>query len=248
MNNIIKIRSIKSILGSPIVVVQRQIEFGNLIFGIEQINRYVISNPQGTVLGYAVERERSMAQFILRQFTRLHRPFTVDLFDADNNHLFKLQRNFSFINSRVKVINEINSNNEQIMGESIQRWHAWRRRYELFVREKNDDMIQFGDIDAPFLSYDFPVSDSRGKIIGSVDRNWVGLGRELFTDTGVYVVRFDSQRGFKGVYERDQLSDDILNLNERAVLLANAISIDYDYFSRHSRDVGHSGFGTFGGE
>ncbi|CAL9728662.1 hypothetical protein MOUN0_E02960 [Monosporozyma unispora] len=257
-----KFRSIKNILSHPIVILERQIEYGNLIFGFEQRNRYQLSDPNGNPLGYLLERERSLGQIMLRQVTKLHRPFVVDFYDNENNFLFKLQRNFSFINSRVKVWNEIGDNNilpeDYLVGTSVQNWHLWRRKYDLFAQEamansmeeqdKPHELSQFGYIDAPFLSYDFPVKDENDKIIGSVDRNWVGLGREMFTDTGVYVIRFDSQQSFKGVYDQSMLSRQILNLNQRAVLLSNAISIDFDYFSRHSRDVSNGGLFSLGGD
>ena len=253
-----KLKSIKDILSRPIVILERQIEYGNLIFGFEQRNRYTLSDPDGSPLGYLLERERSLSQVILRQITRLHRPFIVDFFDINNNFLFTLQRNFSFINSKVKVWNQNDDNvtlpYNYLVGVSEQRWHPWRRKYDLFAQDGlvinqhqgPRQLNQFGYIDAPFLSFDFPVKDEHGKIIGSVDRNWVGLGRELFTDTGVYVIRFDSYRSFNGVYDRSMLSDQILNLNQRAVLLSNAVTIDFDYFSRHSRDVTNGGIISFG--
>lgn len=224
---------------------ERQIEFGNLLFGFEQRNKYVLRNPRGEPLGYLLERERSLSQIMLRQVTKLHRPFIVDIFDKDNNYLFKLQRNFSFINSRLYTWNEIDNEKDYLVGSSVQKWHPWRRKYELFSTDQNkgtNELIQFGMIDSPFLSFDFPVRDEENKIIASVERNWVGLGREMFTDTGVYIIRFDSQRSFNNVYLSSELSSKILNLNQRAILLSNAVSIDFDYFSRHSRDVSNGGF------
>lgn len=224
---------------------ERQIEFGNLLFGFEQRNKYILSNPCGETLGYLLERERSLSQILLRQVTKLHRPFIVDIFDKDNNYLFKLQRKFSFINSKLNTWNEINNEKDYLVGSSIQKWHPWRRKYELFSTDQNkgnNELIQFGVIDSPFLSFDFPVKDENNKIIASVERNWVGLGREMFTDTGVYIIRFDSQRSFNNIYTSEALSSKVLNLNQRAILLSNAVSIDFDYFSRHSRDASNGGF------
>jgi Scramblase len=80
------------------------------------------------------------------------------------------------------------------------------------------------------------------------------FGRELFTDTGQYVLRFDSvaqdellapriasavepgqplETG-RDLVESEQ-STRALTLDERAVALATAVSVDFDYFSRHSR-------------
>ncbi|CAB4255630.1 similar to Saccharomyces cerevisiae YJR100C AIM25 Putative protein of unknown function [Maudiozyma barnettii] len=263
----IRLSGVRSLLSNPILILERQIEFGNIIFGFEQNNRYRISNVNNETVGWAVERQRSFGQMMMRQLTKLHRPFVVDLFDQNDNYLFKIDRKFSFINSKLKVwSNDEYTNNEPtsegiLIGETVQSWHLWRRRYNLFVQEfkkrqhnENIDggdsashmLSQFGAIDAPFLSFEFPLMDEQNKILASVDRNWVGLGREFLTDTGVYVVRFDAKNSFKGVYDPSVLSDHVLNLDQRAILLANAISIDFDYFSRHSRGLGSGGFLPFG--
>ncbi|EDO18404.1 hypothetical protein Kpol_1013p79 [Vanderwaltozyma polyspora DSM 70294] len=267
------------ILNEPTVIIERQIEMMNVFLGFEQANKYSIMDVMGNRIGYMMERDFSIGKAILRQLYRLHRPFTVDVFDNWGNVILTIHRPFSWINSHIKAYlppsdisnynykhsNEnysgITSNTFSVppgrnmpipqniqesddvgilVGESIQNWHLWRRRYELFQRDVKEDVSfsQYGEIDAPFLSFDFPVADSEGKIMAGVDRNWVGLGRELFTDTGVYIVRFDSTRSFEGIYPPESISNQVLTFDQRAVLLANAVSIDFDYFSRHSRTGG----------
>lgn len=227
----------------------------NVFLGYEQANKYVVLDVMGNRLGYMMERDLSIWKSIMRQFYKLHRPFVVDVFDNWNRKVLTIRRPFSWINSHIKALlpspeaETSMDEDEVLVGESVQNWHLWRRRYELFEKlnnAKSNELDQFGEIDAPFLSFDFPVLDAKGKVLASVDRNWVGLGRELFTDTGVYIVRFDSQQSFQGVYPPESMSKEVLNFDQRAVLLANAVSIDFDYFSRHSRTSG--GLISFGGD
>ena len=131
------------------------------------------------------------------------------------------------------------------------------------------------------LSWDFTLADLRGDLIGSINRNFRGFGREIFTDTGQYVLRMDAsspettnitnsaaiQRfperqveavkiakkdlplygsslsekalrrvesggSAKALVERTAAKG--LTLDERAVMLATAVSIDFDYFSHTS--------------
>ncbi|KAL8781947.1 MAG: hypothetical protein Q9213_005786 [Squamulea squamosa] len=101
---------------------------------------------------------------------------------------------------------------------------------------------QFAYVDEPFLSWDFSLLSADGRKIGSVNRNWGGFGRELFTDTGVYALRMDAaeptqeqsasagQKNSATLYK----GDGGMTLDQRAVMLATAVSIDFDYFSRHS--------------
>ncbi|CCC71362.1 hypothetical protein NCAS_0H00520 [Naumovozyma castellii] len=244
-----------SFLNEPTLIIERQIEMMNVFLGYEQANKYVVLDVMGNRLGYMMERDLSIWKSIMRQFYKLHRPFVVDVFDNWNRKVLTIRRPFSWINSHIKALlpspeaETSMDEDEVLVGESVQNWHLWRRRYELFEKlnnAKSNELDQFGEIDAPFLSFDFPVLDAKGKVLASVDRNWVGLGRELFTDTGVYIVRFDSQQSFQGVYPPESMSKEVLNFDQRAVLLANAVSIDFDYFSRHSRTSG--GLISFGGD
>jgi hypothetical protein len=100
---------------------------------------------------------------------------------------------------------------------------------------------QFAYVDEPFLSWDFSLLSAENRLIGSVNRNFAGFAREFFTDTGVYALRMDSA----GLRD-DQLAPsqgtpgEGMTLDQRAVMLATAVSVDFDYFSRHS---GAGGFG-----
>jgi hypothetical protein len=122
------------------------------------------------------------------------------------------------------------------------------------------------------------TDSSPPSLIGSVNRNFAGFGREIFTDTGVYALRMDaasvaaepqhlisnSHKNHSypvpaavetpGLMELRGVGKPAagrgMTLDERAVMLAAAVSIDFDYFSRHSSAVGHGGFmpiGVFGG-
>ena len=111
---------------------------------------------------------------------------------------------------------------------------------------------QFAHVNEQFLSWDFSLLSNDGSLIGSVNRNFSGFGREIFTDTGVYALRMDSvglaqepthlisQTGQQSVGFQDP-NDSGMTLDQRAVMLATAVSIDFDYFSRKSGS-GEGGF------
>lgn len=239
---------IYEMLSQPALVIERQVEFMNLFLGFEQANKYKILTVNGESLGYMEEKDFGIFKMIGRQFFKLHRPFEIEVFNNYGELLMVIQRPFSFINSHIKSYipgyNDLGHLELECLGESVQSWHLWRRRYNLFKLDDDvtNEYNQYGAIDAPFLSFEFPVTNDRGEVIGAVDRNWVGLGREFFTDTGVYVVRMDPA-SLQEVYG-NAIAGNGLTLDQRAILLGNAISIDFDYFSRHSR--GGGGFFRFG--
>lgn len=106
---------------------------------------------------------------------------------------------------------------------------------------------QFAYVDEPFLSWDFSLMSSDSQLIGSVSRNWRGFGRELFTDTGAYALRMDSTGLAEDVRHLDSGNETRegvygleggMTLDQRAVMLATAVTIDFDYFSRNRGGVG----------
>ncbi|KAK5081100.1 hypothetical protein LTR70_008607 [Exophiala xenobiotica] len=170
----------------------------------------------------------------------------------------------------------------RLIGEAQSEWAPLRRKYNLFLahelpnagvvgseaiprdlsgKQQNqvksqDHFAQFAYVDEPFLSWDFSLKAADEKLIGSVNRNWGGLGREFFTDTGTYVLRMDaagleeeaaqrhtvsqSHRGERAYAETLGGNDGKfgMTLDQRAVMLATAVTVDFDYFSRHSHGGG----------
>ena len=150
------------------------------------------------------------------------------------------------------------------IGEIQQRWHLWRRRYELFLGTR-----QFAAVDGGFLAWEFRLEDESGGSLALIDRNFSGFGKELFTDAGRYAIHFGGSvaeaaqqlttsissaypdraappvpsaitRARAGAEVIPTTAGEVLavsrhlGLEERMIALAAAISIDYDYFSRHS--------------
>lgn len=160
----------------------------------------------------------------------------------------------------------------RIIGEAQQQWAPLRRKYNLFTyRSAGTDalpktptesqtsdpaieagMSQFAHVNEPFLSWDFTLRSASSAPVGSVSRNFAGFAREIFTDTGVYALRMDAAAQTTALesadgkelqrYEREESS---MTLDQRAVMLATAVSIDFDYFSRHSGQGGGMGMMPF---
>jgi len=135
--------------------------------------------------------------------------------DKNGNVVLQLSRPIYLISSSIHALD---GDGNQI-GEIQMRWHLWRRKYDLYKGKE-----QFAHIDGNFLEWDFNMVDENGKFIASVNKDFRGLAKEIFTDANQYILRRDT--------EREE------SLEEKALTLATAIAIDYDYFSRHSRGGG----------
>ncbi|KAK3047819.1 hypothetical protein LTR09_010794 [Extremus antarcticus] len=304
-----------ALLGNSSLVIQRQIEFMNVMMGFEQANRYIIMDGQGRTLGYIAEQDHGIGRTIVRQLARTHRSFTTHILDSREREVLRIHRPFAYINSRIRIYDPVpeggyvdttistalqgvsaSSATDQasvaqtsplkldemrIIGEAQQQWAPLRRKYNLFTyrditpapehsstpRLESGDkpnfdttaltersapdqaieagMAQFAHINEPFLSWDFTLKSEDQQTVGSVNRNFGGFAREIFTDTGVYALRMDSAAQSSALesadgkeverYERDATA---MTLDQRAVMLATAVSIDFDYFSRHSHSGG----------
>ncbi|EIN07750.1 Scramblase-domain-containing protein [Punctularia strigosozonata HHB-11173 SS5] len=257
----------KLLLYNDVLVVTRQIEMLNIFVGFEQANRYLISNVEGEPLGYIAEEPRGILSTFSRQLFRTHRPFRALVMDLEGSPILWLRRPFAWINSRMHVqrlkdFNAYTEDEEPILdtfGEVQQRWHLWRRRYDLFLRESSAKRIlstptqpqpepdpasdlyyQIARIDGGFWAWYFGLLDESGNEFASVSRKFRGIGREVRT-SGQYFIRFGPQPEEEvGAYAQPAVTPAYrtLTLDERAVcislVLATAVNIDFDYFSRHS--------------
>ncbi|BFZ59997.1 hypothetical protein YB2330_001019 [Saitoella coloradoensis] len=256
------------LLEQPALVVERQIEMMNVFLGFEQANKYVLMDPAGQHVGYMAEEDLGMMGTLQRQAFRTHRAFKAHVLDREGREVLTIQRPFSYINSKIKVFTDPGLSDSTLIGESQQQWHLTRRKYNLF-HNRSGTMEQFALINEPMLSWDFSLVDESGGLVGSVNRNFAGFARELFTDTGNYVLRMDAsshqttsvasnpaalpgpaaaaaaataQLETKGGALVPVNENDGLTLDQRAVMLATAVSIDFDYFSKLSGHGGGMGF------
>ncbi|KAK4688541.1 hypothetical protein P7C73_g1563, partial [Tremellales sp. Uapishka_1] len=239
----------RELLGHETLVIVRQLEMLNVFMGFEQANRYAIMTPEGENVGYLAEEERSIISAVSRQTLRTHRPFRSVVMDKTGTPVLWIKRPFAFINSRI-FVHASEAEVGKLVGEAQQQWHPWRRRYNLFQQRNEETFSQFARIDGGFFAWDFWLKDKDDRLVASINRNFRGLGRELFTDTGQYVIRFDSAGteldlppGSSANVQGQSLilpsgREGGLTLDQRAMTLATAVSIDFDYFSRHSGSGG----------
>lgn len=131
--------------------------------------------------------------------------------------------------------------------------HSGSKQIELSQKGVEGQFSQFAYVDEPFLSWDFSLLSADSHLIGSVNRNFAGFGREIFTDTGVYALRMDAaglaeepEHLISKTGEQNEITPKApavgMTLDQRAVMLATAVSIDFDYFSRKSSSSGFMPF------
>ncbi|KAJ3811013.1 Scramblase-domain-containing protein [Lentinula aff. lateritia] len=248
---------LERLLANDSLIVERQIEMLNVFIGFEQTNKYTISNSAGEQVGFIAEEPRGFLSAFNRQIFATHRPFKALVMDSSGTPILWVRRPFAWINSRMYVqrptpgqeVSEWSSVLLDTFGEVQQIWHPFRRRYDLFLRDSPKRILslssdpqpepeldtntfsQIATVDAPFLAWDFSVLDAVAREMTFISRSFRGLGREIFTDTGKYLLHFGPRRSEVDATGNMLYStqNPLLSLEQRAV-----INIDFDYFSRHS--------------
>ncbi|KAJ9102476.1 hypothetical protein QFC21_002876 [Naganishia friedmannii] len=207
-----------SLLANSALVIVRQLEMLNVFMGFEQANKYAILNPQGEHVGYMAEEDQGFMSVMMRQALRTHRPFRSVVMDKHGTPVLWIRRPFAFINSKIFVHaeQEETGGNSRLVGEA-------QHREETFK--------QFARIDSGFWAWDFWLKDA---------------------DDRQYVIRFDAVEQELALKQADNSANPNqaapslvippsatdLTLDERAMALATAVTIDIDYFSRHSGSGG----------
>lgn len=169
---------------------------------------------------------REKSNFIFRQLLRSRRPFIAEFTDHKGNEIFTVRRPFWWINSSIYA--EVDGKE---VGVVHRRWHLWRRTYDLYLGNR-----QFAVVENPgFWSWTYTLLDENDNVVAKIDRKMRGIGLDFFTDAGQYAIMFGEYGSKTYIWHKD--TDKLygflpLDLPQRAVALAFAVSLDRDYYSR----------------
>jgi len=224
-----------------------------VLLGFEQANKYTIRDANGEVVAFLAEETPSIASAIGRQLLRRRRPMSATVLSPAGDVIFRVRRPMYLVNSHMNIEDA----SGEVVGEIIQRWHLWRRNYDVYLRKR-----QFAQVRSGLLAWEFTMQDAQGRPLAQIDRNFQGIGKEFFTDAGMYALHFgNATPGPEGLTAEEEEEQEAakpplpsrwrdgeiapgtwqppvpvraLALSERAVCLALAIAVDFDYFSQHS--------------
>jgi uncharacterized protein YxjI len=154
------------VLSPPGLVVTREMEWGNILVGFEQANKYTIrAAPGGQVVGFIAE-EDGIGKSIARNFLKTHRSFKATVLDKSGDPVFVIRRPFYFVSTEMYVDEPDGTN----LGKVEMQWHLWRRRYAMFTGKE-----QFAQVDSGLLAVDFDMRDGENKRIASVNKDFTGV-------------------------------------------------------------------------
>lgn len=207
---------------SELYVVQKK-EWATILIDWETSNRYAILGESQEPLGMVAERGGGIWKKLMRLLLRSHRPLEVDVVATDGGRLLGFTRPFFWFFSDLDVLDP----SGRKLGSIHRRFAILYKRYDL----RDAQGALFATIESPFWRlWTFPVSPARptfgaaeGGRRAEISKKWGGMLSEVFTDADKFRVSFGSQEW---------------SLEERAVIFAAAISIDFDFFEHNQGNRG----------
>ncbi|MGE0173350.1 MAG: phospholipid scramblase-related protein [Oligoflexales bacterium] len=193
--------------------IQQKKNWVEIIVDFETANRYAIMDEGRNVLGMIAERGEGFFDVVKRWFFRSHRGFRIEVVNNDGASVLQLSRGFFFFFSDLFVADNLGRQ----IGTIHRRFGIIYKKYDL----RGENGVTFATIKSPFWRlWTFPVLDDRtGRQTGEIGKRWGGMIKEVFTDADTFRIMFDSGSSY--------------TLNQKLLIFAAAISIDFDFFEKN---------------
>ena len=201
--------------------VRQRKDWAEILVDFETKNQYAILDQDQSEVGTISEVSSGLGGFLKRNFFGSHRALDVRVHDAEGRPLLRLERSFFFLFSSLSV--EAEGGVE--LGRVERRFGLIHKKYDLLDVQGRC----FARVKSPrWRLWTFPVRHSMGGGGASISKRWGGALREVFSDADTFRVAIEGA-GWSG--------------EERWVLLAAAISIDFDFFENNQGSGGLLRFG-----
>jgi uncharacterized protein YxjI len=202
--------------GQRQLLVRQRKELTEILIDWEPRNQYEVMDADGKVLGTIAERAEGFGGGVRRFFLRSHRGFQIRVIDTEGNLLLELQRAFFFLFSDL----DVSGPGGRKLGEVRRRFGVIYKRYDL--RDATGQV--FARVKSPrWRLWTFPVVSERGTGDAVISKRWGGVLRETFADADTFLID----------YQETNWSED-----ERCVIFAAAVSIDFDFFENNQGSNG----------
>ncbi len=173
-------------------------------------NHYDIKTNRDEVIGSITEENRGWIPFVFKSaFLKNRRPTHFTIKDSNQNVILTLYRPFRFLFSTLIV----KDSEGQVLGSVSQRFSLFHKFYEFYTRGAKP----FGFIKSSFVRlWTFPIMNNRKHPIGEIKKQWGGVAKESLTYADSFTIKWEYN----------------VSLEQKIILFAGAISIDFDYFER----------------
>lgn len=166
-------------------------------------NAYRVYDGKGEEIG-AIQEHKSFFHILLSMFlSQGMLPFELNILNADGRRIAQLKRGLTLFMSSVHIYN----GNGQSIGSFKQKFTLMKPKFVLV----NNMGEVLATIKGDWKAWNFTIQDTNNQSIGTVDKKWNGLGKELFTTADKYVVN---------------ISPSVTDENQRIAITSVAAALD----------------------
>jgi uncharacterized protein YxjI len=186
-------------------------EWVEILVDFETRNQYVVRGSRGEEVGTLAEEGGGLWGTAKRWLFRSHRALEAVLCDRAGAVALRLSRGFFFLFSDLHVSDASGAK----LGSAHRRFGILHRKYDL----RDAHGRTFARVRSPIWriwTFFVKAEDGRDATIG---KKWGGMLREVFADADTFGIDF---------------SQATWTPEERAVIFAAAVSIDFDFFENNS--------------
>lgn len=197
--------------GTNVLMVDQHVRhWWEILTSFEQRNSYAISDSVRQ-RGEVEEQGGTFGHAIRRILLSSHRGFVLHVTDNAGTVVMRLRRPFYWILSDMTV----EDGSGRGIGRVVKRWHVLKKTYDLYEGGRAFAHIRSG----LFRVWTFPVLDAvTRQPVATISKKWGGALREYVTDADKFRIEFHSP---------------VLTTQQKAVIFAAALSIDFDYFENN---------------
>lgn len=156
-------------------------------------------------IGVAKEEPGGWIKFLRLLANKTMLPNTINVYDlSDNSRVIMIRKPFSFIRSKVSVYNQ----NGEYLGYFKSKILTIGGGFWVFDAMER----QVAEIKGDWVGWNFKFFGEDGREIGTVTKQWAGIGKEFFTSADNYVIALNEMQEF--------------NADQKALMLAAGLAID----------------------
>jgi len=193
--------------------IQQQKEWGEIFTGFETSNRYAVMDERGHEICYAAEISEGLGTWLLKNWLKAARPFTIKLLDAEGRSVLEVKRPFRFFFHEANI----HGPDGEFMGNIKRQFSLLRRIYTIYDADGVEQAQLFGPILRPWT---FLIRRDGVESGGAIRKQWSGFLKEGFSDADNFGIEFPPNA----------------TPTLKAVLLGSVFLIDFCHFENTSNN------------
>ncbi|MDR1564546.1 MAG: hypothetical protein LBS74_06280 [Oscillospiraceae bacterium] len=156
-----------------------------------QENSYAIQDENGNLIGYIQEKRSTGHKIAGALIGKNMLPFHLDIVDAQGQLLLSIKRGATLFLSKIAVTDPAGN----LVGYIKQKFTMMKPKFTIL----GSNEAEIGTITGNWTGWNFNIT-AMGVEVGSINKKWNGLAKEMFTTQDKYVVTINPEASFADEY------------------------------------------------